>query len=113
MLIPSATRVAKIPTVNLLVRHEITIASTYHSYVCNSNISIIFVYYQELRFLPFHFLSYKTPKPNTKSTNTLFNSNYKFSGYSQFCSSNFTKSKSQTKFPDLKLWETTFPRAQI
>jgi hypothetical protein len=40
---------------------------------------------QELRLPPFHFLLYKTPKPNTKSTNTLFNSNYKFPSHSQFC----------------------------
>jgi hypothetical protein len=52
---------------------------------------------QELRFLPFHFLSYKTPKPNTKSTNTLFNSNYKFPSHSQFCLPNFAKSKCETK----------------
>jgi hypothetical protein len=53
---------------------------------------------QELRFLPFHFLSYTTPTPNIKSTNTLFNSNYKFPSHSQFCLSNFAKSKCQTKF---------------
>jgi hypothetical protein len=94
---------------------------------------------QELRLLPFLYYSYKTPKPNTKSINTLFNSNYNSPPHSQFRPLNSSKSKTKTNFwvqcsntplysifmfglrlarqnvrknkSDLKFWEMTFPRA--